>query len=363
MLTDNYKKKGAPVTQQELNKVLRQHQAYLKLQGGLRAQLRQANLDGLIMANENLSEADFTGASLVGASLYASNLQKAALYCADLTDCDLRFARLVRADMRGCVLRGARLAEANLDHADLRSGRMMIVDAGGAVAMQGNNGAMSVDFSNCSLRGASFGNAKLDGADFSGALLRGANFKGAELKNAKFANSILTGVNLADLKVPPDALVGCIRDVSPEALAKAAELKSLLESHQGWIATQGSQGKPAILDGADLRPLYQIFANRRLGGLSARKTLCIEMDFSGSELQAAKFDGADLRGANFSKANLRGASFKDAILTHAVFEDADLRALPLSNGGSLAPNFAGAIFSENQFLRAMMDERPLPSAS
>jgi uncharacterized protein YjbI with pentapeptide repeats len=233
---------------------------------------------------------------------------------------------------------------------------MMIIDPSGNASMHGGDGKpMAVDFSNCSLRGASFGNARLDGADFSGAILRGANFKNAEVKNARFTNAVLTGVNLSDLNVPPETLADCIRDVAPEAMAKAGELKTRLESHQRWIATQGSEGQPAVLDGADLRPLQQLIANRRLGGLCLRNSIAIELDFSGSELQAAKFDGADLRGANFSKANLRGASFKGTKLNHAAFEGADLRALPLSGGANLTVDFTDSTLTEGQLVRAIRD--------
>jgi uncharacterized protein YjbI with pentapeptide repeats len=241
------------------------------------------------------------------------------------------------------------LNNAIMDHADLRSGRMMIVSSGGAASIQGDGRPMSVDFSDCSLRGASFANAKLDGANFSGAMLRGANFKGAEIKNARFTNAILTGVNLSDLHVPSEQLVDSIREAGPDAFAKADALKAALEAHQRWIAGQGREGQPAVLDGADLRPLHQSFANRRLGGLSARNTTGIEIDFSGSELQAAKFDGADLRGANFSRSNLRGASFKGAKLFHANFDGAALGSLPLANGTVLAANFEGAELLERQF--------------
>ena len=48
------------------------------------------------------------------------------------------------------------------------------------------------------------------------------------------------------------------------------------------------------------------FIGRTLAGLSARNVTGIGLDFSGCQLQAAKFDGADLRDADFSNADLRG---------------------------------------------------------
>lgn len=368
MPRDPHQTKGVSRTQPELNIVLQAHERYAAGQGGLRAQLAHAILDGLNLANRNLQEADLTGASLVGACLYGSNLHRASLYCADLRDCDLRMSKLVRADIRGASFRGARLAYSVLDHADLRSGVMMFVGAAGASlvdrntsgagAPNGNEAARphGVDFSNCSMREVSFGNAKLEGANFTGALLQGATFKNANMKNCLFKNTVLTGVNLADLHVSPEDLEGCVQDVTPEAAAQFGELKSKLDAHQQWIATQGLHGSPAVLDGEDIRPLHKLLVGRHISGLSARNVVAIGIDFSGGQLQAAKFDGADLRGANFSKANLRGASFKAAKLLHATFDDADLRPLPLADGRSLAPNLDGAEITEEQLHKAVRDE-------
>src|SRR6185312_5060295 len=213
-----------------------------------------------------------------------------------------------------------------------------------------------VDFSNCSMKGASFGNAKLDGADFTGALLAGANFKNAKLANARFKGAVLAGVNLKDLAVPPEALEGAIADVTPEAAAKYDVLKARLEAHQQWIASAGAQGTPANFDGEDLRPLHQLLVGRLLSGLTARGAICIGLDFSGSQLLAAKFDGADLRDANFSNADLRGASLRATRLAHARFDKANLGRLALNNGGSLPPDLREADGNEEQFYGATLED-------
>jgi uncharacterized protein YjbI with pentapeptide repeats len=342
MIQDLYETKKVPLSQQDLNRILRAHELYVAHQGGMRAQLAHKILDGLVLANRNLEEADFSGASLVGASLYGSKLHRAILYCADLRECDLRAAKLTRADMRGASFKGAQLSYAVLDNADLRSGMMMHMGAEDvSFSRQGEAGPQGVDFSNCSMKGASFGGAKLDGANFTGALPQGAMFRGATLTNALFKDAVLTGILAGDLKVPPESLEGAVRDTTPEAAAKAGALKARLEAHQQWIATQGREGAPANLEGEDLRPLQNHLLGRRLSGLAARHAVAIGLDFSESQLQAAKFEGADLRGANFSKADLRGASFKDAKLAHANFTGADLRALPLANGTMLAADLGG----------------------
>jgi uncharacterized protein YjbI with pentapeptide repeats len=364
MLKNLYGEKRVARTQHELNVVLLSHERYVTYRGGARAQLAHCDLDGLALANRNLTEADFSGASLVGANLYGTNLERASLYCADLRECDLQCAKLARADLRGASFKGARLAFAVLDHADLRAAMMMYVSADGDLVFDRERseravktGVNGVDFSNCSMKGASFGNAKLDGADFTGAILHGANFKNAKLTNVTFKNAVLTGVNLKDLAVPSEALAGCVADVTPEAAGKFDQLKAQLDGHQQWISSGGAAGSPANFDGADLRPLQKLLVGRPLTGLSARRANCIGLDFSGSQLQASKFEGADLRDANFSNADLRGASLRSAKLAHAKFDGANLGHLALTSGSSLAPDLTGADATEEQFYKTVLDDK------
>jgi uncharacterized protein YjbI with pentapeptide repeats len=361
MLKNLYGETRFARTQEELNAILASHERYVTYRGGMRAQLAHAELDGLNLANRNLTEADFSGASLVGATLFGSNLERASLYCADLRECNLQSAKLVRADLRGASFRGARLSRAVLDNADLRSAMMMYVGADGISVVDRERHAdkskpASVDFSNCSMKSVSFGSAKLDGANFTGAILQGANFRGAKLTNVTFKNAVLTGVNLKDLQVPPEAMEGCVTDISPDAEAKFDQLKAKLDAHQLWAASGGAKGSPANLDGEDLRPLQGLLVGRSLTGISARRAMAVGLDFSGTHLQAAKFDGADLRDTNFSNADLRGASMRAAKLIHAKFDRANLGRLSLTNGSSLAPDLSDADATEEQFLLASLED-------
>lgn len=358
----------SPLSQKDLNPILAAHERFAAYQGGKRAQLTRKGLDGLNLANRVLSEADFSGSSLVGATLYGSNLQRASLYCADLRGANLQAANLTRADMRGASFRGANLSYAIIDGGDLRAARMMIVGPGGMSVMDRRNGQEAnsnsqipdcVDFTNCSMKHVSFGNAKLDNANFTGAIMDGAKFKGAKLTNAQFKGAVLTGVDLKELNVPKEALEGCVLDVTPEAMAKAEDLKARIISHELWISSEGANGKTETLDGEDLRPLQDFAAGRRLTGLSMRNATALNLNFSDARLQAAKFDGADLRGANFSGCDLRGASFKNANLSHATFAKARLGPLKLASGGELAIVLTGALASSQQFINATVD-CPLP---
>lgn len=360
MLKNLYGEKRTKRSQDQLNAILASHERYVASRGGARAQLAHTDLNGLLLNGRKLAEADFAGASLVGASLYGSNLERASFYCADLRDCDLRSAKLMRADLRGASFKGARLSFAVLDNADLRAAMMMYVGEEG-VAVVGSERESTgenagVDFSNCSMKGASFGNAKLDGANFAGALLTGANFRNARLTNASFKNAVLTGVSLKDLAVPAEALAGSVTDVPPQAMEKFPSLKARLDAHQQWIASGGSAGAPANFDNEDLRPLQSLLIGRPLSGISARGAICIGLDFSGAQLQAAKFDGADLRDAEFFNADLRGASLRGAKLAHARFERCNLGHLPLSKGASLAPDLSDADGTAEQFTGATLED-------
>jgi uncharacterized protein YjbI with pentapeptide repeats len=376
MLKNLHGEKKTGFTQADLTPILVDHGRYAVSKGGRRAVLTHADLSGLNLAGRNLAEADFSGASLVGASLGRTNLERASLYCADLRDSDLQQARLIRADMRGACFRGAKLAHAVLDGADLRAAMMMVMGGDDSVSLidrgtlrgegQKSQGPIGVDFSNASLKRASFGSARLDGANFEGAVLTGANFRGAKLSNVSFKGAVLVGVNLDDLGVPPESLEGCVLDITPEAKARAGELRSRLEGHMRWIVSNGAEGKPANVDGEDLRPLKGEITGRPLAGLSARNALAIGVDFSGCQLQAAHFDGADLRDANFTGADLRGAVLAGTRLAHANFADANLCGLPLNGGSSKQPDFNGAEATSGQFRAAKFDGDPgalgLPTA-
>ncbi len=362
MLKNLYGQKRVACTQTELDVILTRHERFAASKGGVRAQLGMADISGLNLSRRSLCEADFSGAALVGASLFGANLRRASFYCADLQRADLRYANLQHADLRGASLRGANLSFARMDNADLRVAMMMFVSPAGISVVDRNapkgEQPHGVDFSNCSMKGVSFGNAKLDGANFSGALLQGASFRGAKLANVKFEGAVLTGVNLGELIVPPEALKGCITDVTPEATSKFEVLRAKLEAHQKWIVSGGKLGSNCVLDGEDLRPLQELVVSRPLCAISARNTIAVGLNFSGCQLQAARFDGADLRDVDFSAADLRGASFRGARIAHARFDKADLRCLRLESGQVRIVDLSDALGAREQFNTALLD-RPV----
>ncbi|GAA0547279.1 hypothetical protein GCM10008941_28970 [Rhizomicrobium palustre] len=285
-----------------------------------------------MMAGRDLSEADLSCASLRGADLRGVNLAHASLFCADLRDCDLRNARLDHADLRGASFKGANLSHAILDQADLRPASLLYM--GDTVKFQGNSHSESpfgaVDFSQAMLRYTSFRNTKLDNANFTDASIEGAAFRGSRLRNACFRNAVMTGVHLDDLS--SRALEQALRPPSPDALERAKPVLTALWAHHEWFVSGGKKGRPAMIDGEDLRPLAKSLKGLCLAGLSARRVIAYGVDFSGCQLQAAHLDGADLRVANFDGADLSGTDFSGAKLSHASFKDAKIGDLTLCNG-------------------------------
>ena len=134
---------------EEIRIVLEKHEKWLNNElGGIRADLRGADIYGL----------DLRGANLYGANLIRADLRVAYLIKADLREANLSGANLSGADLYEANLSGANLYGANLYGANLRG---------------------------ANLSGADLSGADLSGADLYGVNLRGANLSGADLRLAK----------------------------------------------------------------------------------------------------------------------------------------------------------------------------------
>lgn len=334
------------LSQEQLDRLIVAHQKFLDGQsGGARAILRNIQCAELDLGGRRLSDADFTGADVRGAVLLNAVAERVSFYCADLRGVDGRGANLRRADLRGASLREACLEGACLDEADLRAAMLSNADGAGRPAgdpARAGGAPHSVDFAECSLKGARMNGAKLKGANFRGANLHRADFKNAQIEGACFDNAVLTGVRIEDMRIDPERLKSCLRDPGAEAKARAAELLERLRLVGVWIRSGGQEGGPAVLDGEDLRPLGKAFVRARLTATSARSVCAVGVNFTGAHLQGARFDGADLRDACFRDADLRGASFAGANLGHARFGGAALGPLSLPNGKVRPVDFTGA---------------------
>ena len=147
------------MTQNELNKIIENHQHYLKedIDGweNMRADLSDKNLSGLHLSNANLYGANLNNADLSNADLYRANLNNA-----DLREVDLRNSDLSRADLRNAELREADLCRAFCCYANLYKANLI--------------------------------NADLSEANLYGANLKDANLFGADLKNTNIVCAVIS---------------------------------------------------------------------------------------------------------------------------------------------------------------------------
>ena len=339
----------------DLERFVVAHERFVKrTAGGVRLQLRFADLRRTMLQRRDLSEADFAGSDWSHSHLAMTKFIGSSFYCAKLIRTDLRGANLSQADLRGSSLRGANLYGAMLDDADFRDAELAVANASdGYHLVRAEDGERAgeaapepsrrgVDLRNCSLKRARLGGARLQGADFSGANLDGAQLKGARLDGAIFHEAILTGVDLKGTHFPEGALASCVMEPSQQALDRVEALLAILSEAEGWLSRKGAEGVGAQLSGEDLRPLARSLVKRSLPGLVASGACAVDVDFSESLLTGANFSGADLRGAKFDGADLRGANFRDCKLAHAQFIGSDLRPLPSSDGREHPVDFTGA---------------------
>lgn len=135
------------MTQKELDKIVEQHQHWLKedCEGweNMKADLHDADLRGVDLSEADLSWADLSradlrgaylswvnlrGAYLIGVNLRGAALIEANLYKADLSEANLRWADLYKADLHDADLSCADLRGTNLRYADLRGANLSEAD-------------------------------------------------------------------------------------------------------------------------------------------------------------------------------------------------------------------------------------------
>ena len=339
----------------DLDGTIDAHEKYVAgVTGGVRADLKFVRAPGIDLSGRRLDDIELSGAYLAEANLADANLSRASLNCANIVRANLSGANLWHADLRGAAIQGANFEFADMDGADFRQATIAMIDPNGKWSAPGTEkGPQFVSFANCSLRGARLNNANLKNAKFDGAMLNEVSFAGATLDNATFEGAVLVGVNLKELRVQPGRLRNCIIDPRPETQSRLARCLAMLDEAERWAKTEGREGKPASFEGEDIRLLARHMKGKALTGINLMRTVAVNTDFAGCELQAAKFDGADLRGANFFRADLRGASFAGANLAHANFTSANLLPLVMESGAKIQTSFEGARLDRANFHEAL----------
>ena len=99
------------VSNNELNKILEQHLAWIRSEGnkGARADLSGANLSGADLRYAILNYADLRYANLRDAILRSADLRSADLKYADLSGADLKNAILIHTRLSGAILEGTKI--------------------------------------------------------------------------------------------------------------------------------------------------------------------------------------------------------------------------------------------------------------
>ena len=192
------------MTQEELDKIIEQHQHWLNedCEGweDMKANLSRANLYGADLSGANLSGANLLGANLSGANLSWADLSRSNLYRADLSGANLSWANL-----SWVKLRDANLSRANLSRANLRGANLY-----GAALRWAN--LYRADLSYANLRGANLIEANLSYANLSGANLSDAD----RFRLGKVLDEPLVGYKKTNegvvitAEIPAGATVFCI---------------------------------------------------------------------------------------------------------------------------------------------------------
>lgn len=175
----------------------------------------------------DLADRDLSGIYLPGRAVVAARLSRVVLDDAKLYFCDLRHAAMVGASLRGADLSGSTLAFADLSGADLRSAVLYDVDLSDARLDDANlSGAVLVD---ARLQRTSFRNAHLTGTAISGSYLEGADFRSPSLEGARVEGNQHDGMTMW----PDNYAVPVNTIVTQEAISQMS-----LAAYLAWRGTR-----------------------------------------------------------------------------------------------------------------------------
>jgi len=332
------------LTQEELNKTLDLHEAWLSgSEGGIQANLNNKRLMDLNFSGRRLSKATFTNACLSksnfqGAELIEADLTKAKLFHANLTKANLEKALMLgcqfeNADLTGANLQDAQLNNAHLGNATLKNTNLSGANLENSVIEQRE--FKGFNFSKANLKLVNFNNADLSEADFSNATLHETQFNSANLTKAVFTGADLTNAILQNANLTEAILI--------EANLEEAQLHSANLNN-------------AKLQKANLKTTKLYFAtltNANLNGVTAQ-----DANFQGADLEDAKLINADLTSANLDEGAKDGKSIKTklinvnltgAIISHAQFSNADLTNADLTNTTAHRAQLSNAITARTKF--------------
>ncbi len=322
------------------------------------ASYQAKDLQGITLAENDLTGWDFSGQNLAGARFEwvhrhqdprprGSNLTNANLSGANLTS-----ANLSASPLTGATLSGAVVTRANLQGTSLSQTQLASTASFQAKDLQGiglrDNDLTGWDFSGQDLTGASFGDYGWWGIFPGGSNLTNANLSGANLTGANVPFSTLTGANLSGGWVT-GADFTASSGLSQAQLASTAsyQAKDLQGIRLGSINMAGWD-----------------FSGQNLAGASFEKSCCsfpepipttlAGANFSGANLANANLSGALVTGANFDAADARGAQGLDltgANSHNAILADGKIAGLDLAVGERLVVRNAPIAVSVQDHLK------------
>ncbi len=216
---------GTALTQRDVNKILRLHQAWLKtITKGLTIdEPGQANFCGAILDSisfksrdirkvifdaASLKQSDFSHSNGVGAHFIAADLSKANFQKANLSGSNMYLAWLKETNFANAELDGSILKNVWARSANFRMASLVGVQANDA---QFNGSVLTkANLSNANLSDAKLKRVDLRDANLSNAIIKGADFYKADLSHAKLdlatadkstriERAIINGVDLDDI--------------------------------------------------------------------------------------------------------------------------------------------------------------------
>jgi uncharacterized protein YjbI with pentapeptide repeats len=122
-------------------------------------------------------------------------------------------------------------------------------------------------------------------------------------------------------------------------------LGDVLQQHELWLRTNGTQGAKADLHGMNLEAAEGQTGEVLVGRLVLTGVDLRQADFRGSKLRNVDFTGANLEDARFDQANLRWAVMENAALRRTSFAGANLQSANLKGANLNQVNFTAADLS------------------
>lgn len=237
-----------PMTQQEFEAVLRDHELWMRTDG---QEGRRGNFRDVDLRQCSLAGVSIIGASLRGSCMQGMNLSRTVLQEVDLADAILTGIKGAGANFQRANLSHAKLDMANLEGADLSFTNLQAADFSGANL----DHAVVVQ---ASLREAQLASASLERANLSQAIFREANLTDANLSHANLEHADLRDTH-------------CVRTRFDNANLKETMLRGAELEGVSFIEVDFSHA-------VDVAPQYQMvaFQQRQESLLEERRQLSQE---------------------------------------------------------------------------------------